>query len=244
MAGGELGSKTPVHPNDHVNMSQSSNDTFPTAMHIAARDRHRASVCCRRCARCATRSRRRRDGVRRHREDRPHAPAGRRAAHAGAGVLRLRRAARRRHRADRARAPRPLRAGDRRHGGRHRPERARRGSPTRCAAKIAEHHRPAVRARAQQVRGARGPRRDRVHERRARHAGGSPHEDRQRHPMARLRAARRHRRAHPARERAGFLDHARQGEPHPVRGDDDGRGARCSATTPRSRSRDPRETSS
>jgi fumarate hydratase class II len=36
MAGGVLGSKNPVHPNDHVNMSQSSNDTFPTAMHIAA----------------------------------------------------------------------------------------------------------------------------------------------------------------------------------------------------------------
>jgi fumarate hydratase class II len=35
MTGGELGSKQPVHPNDHVNMSQSSNDTFPTAMHIA-----------------------------------------------------------------------------------------------------------------------------------------------------------------------------------------------------------------
>lgn len=34
--GGEMGSKMPVHPNDHVNMSQSSNDTFPTAMHIAA----------------------------------------------------------------------------------------------------------------------------------------------------------------------------------------------------------------
>jgi fumarate hydratase class II len=34
--GGEVGSKTPVHPNDHVNMGQSSNDTFPTAMHIAA----------------------------------------------------------------------------------------------------------------------------------------------------------------------------------------------------------------
>ncbi|THH07628.1 hypothetical protein EW145_g3261 [Phellinidium pouzarii] len=34
--GGELGSKRPVHPNDHVNMSQSSNDTFPTAMHVAA----------------------------------------------------------------------------------------------------------------------------------------------------------------------------------------------------------------
>ena len=36
IAGGEMGSKKPVHPNDHVNMSQSSNDTFPTAMSIAA----------------------------------------------------------------------------------------------------------------------------------------------------------------------------------------------------------------
>jgi fumarate hydratase class II len=36
IAGTELGSKTPVHPNDHVNMSQSSNDNFPSAMHIAA----------------------------------------------------------------------------------------------------------------------------------------------------------------------------------------------------------------
>jgi fumarate hydratase, class II len=36
LAGGVLGSKSPVHPNDDVNMSQSSNDTFPTAMHIAA----------------------------------------------------------------------------------------------------------------------------------------------------------------------------------------------------------------
>src|SRR5271170_2663601 len=36
LLGGELGSKTPIHPNDDVNMAQSSNDTFPTAMHIAA----------------------------------------------------------------------------------------------------------------------------------------------------------------------------------------------------------------
>jgi fumarate hydratase class II len=41
IAGGELGSKDPVHPNDHVNMSQSSNDTFPTAMHISAAE----SIC-------------------------------------------------------------------------------------------------------------------------------------------------------------------------------------------------------
>jgi fumarate hydratase, class II len=36
LVGGELGSKRPIHPNDHVNLAQSSNDTFPTAMHIAA----------------------------------------------------------------------------------------------------------------------------------------------------------------------------------------------------------------
>jgi fumarate hydratase class II len=35
LLGGELGSKSPVHPNDHVNKSQSSNDTFPTALHIS-----------------------------------------------------------------------------------------------------------------------------------------------------------------------------------------------------------------
>jgi len=39
LAGGEMGSKQPIHPNDHVNMSQSSNDTFPAAMHIAAAER-------------------------------------------------------------------------------------------------------------------------------------------------------------------------------------------------------------
>src|ERR1700730_16650701 len=39
IASGEMGSKKPVHPNDHVNMSQSSNDTFPAAMHIAAAER-------------------------------------------------------------------------------------------------------------------------------------------------------------------------------------------------------------
>jgi fumarate hydratase, class II len=38
MLGGTMGSKSPVHPNDHVNMSQSSNDTYPTAMHVACAD--------------------------------------------------------------------------------------------------------------------------------------------------------------------------------------------------------------
>ena len=77
IAGGDLGSKSPVHPNDHVNMSQSSNDTSPTAMHIAAAqaivERLLPSV-------TALRTRSPRGGgVRRHREDRPHPPAGRRA---------------------------------------------------------------------------------------------------------------------------------------------------------------------
>ena len=54
MAGGELGSKEPIHPNDHVNMSQSSNDTFPTAMHIAAASNSHHLLP--RCTSCATRS--------------------------------------------------------------------------------------------------------------------------------------------------------------------------------------------
>jgi fumarate hydratase class II len=44
LAGGVLGSKKPIHPNDDVNMSQSSNDTFPTAMHIAAAERVRNAL--------------------------------------------------------------------------------------------------------------------------------------------------------------------------------------------------------
>jgi fumarate hydratase, class II len=44
IAGGEMGSKKPIHPNDDVNMSQSSNDTFPAAMHIAAADRLRNTL--------------------------------------------------------------------------------------------------------------------------------------------------------------------------------------------------------
>jgi fumarate hydratase class II len=44
MLGGKMGSKTPVHPNDHVNMSQSSNDTYPTAMYIASAEEVARSV--------------------------------------------------------------------------------------------------------------------------------------------------------------------------------------------------------
>ena len=52
LLGAPLGGKTPVHPNDHVNMSQSSNDSFPTAMHIAAiaADHRRAAAGADRCS--------------------------------------------------------------------------------------------------------------------------------------------------------------------------------------------------
>ena len=61
LAGGVLGSKVPVHPNDDVNMSQSSNDTFPTAMHIAAvmEITERLVPACDVCATHSTRRRRR-----------------------------------------------------------------------------------------------------------------------------------------------------------------------------------------
>ena len=93
LAGGVMGSKKPIHPNDDVNMSQSSNDTFPTAMHIAAAEEVDARPAAG-AAKLRDALERKAGGVRRHREDRPHAPDGRDAADARAGVLRLRRAAR------------------------------------------------------------------------------------------------------------------------------------------------------
>ena len=83
LAGGELGSKDPVHPNDDVNMSQSSNDTFPTAMHIAAVEEI--------IGRLLPAVRRLRDvlnakaRVRRYHQDRSHPPDGRRSVDARTG---------------------------------------------------------------------------------------------------------------------------------------------------------------
>ena len=76
--GGELGSKKPVHPNDDVNKSQSSNDTFPTAMHIAAVEqiRHRLIPAVRKLRDTLDRKAKEFAG---DRQDRPHAPPGRRA---------------------------------------------------------------------------------------------------------------------------------------------------------------------
>ena len=102
LAGAGRGGKSPVHPNDDVNKGQSSNDTFPAAMHIAARARDRgpAGPCRRGPARHAARQGGR---LRRRRHGRPHPPRGRDARH--------------------------TRAGDRRLGGAARPGRSRRSAP-------------------------------------------------------------------------------------------------------------------
>ncbi len=86
--GGELGSKKPVHPNDHVNMSQSSNDSFPTAMHIAGRARDRAAFAP--CAHAPAIGARQEDpAICKDRQNRPHPYDGRNAAHVGPGIFRL-----------------------------------------------------------------------------------------------------------------------------------------------------------
>ena len=86
MMGGVMASKKPVHPNDHVNMGQSSNDTFPTAMHVAigmvARD-----VLLPGKAACGAAGQGGR--VQGYHQDRPHPYAGCNAADLGSGILGL-----------------------------------------------------------------------------------------------------------------------------------------------------------
>ena len=101
LAGGVLGSKNPIHPNDHVNMSQSSNDTFPSG-HAHRRCRAHAQRADSRRAPRAPGHRRQGQGVCRRREDRPHPPDGRHAAHRRPGDGRLGQPDRTRHRAPRA----------------------------------------------------------------------------------------------------------------------------------------------
>ena len=91
LLGGERGAKQPVHPNDHVNMSQSSNDSFPTGDAYRGRHAHHLRPdpgAGRPPSRAAPQG----ESVREDREDRPHPHPGRDAAHLGAGILRLRRA--------------------------------------------------------------------------------------------------------------------------------------------------------
>ena len=97
LAGGVLGSKNPVHPNDHVNMSQSSNDTFPAAMYIAAAERlHNDLIPAVRYVYHAIAAKAQR--VRRRGQDRPHPSAGRHPPDRRAGDVRVGKPAGPRHR--------------------------------------------------------------------------------------------------------------------------------------------------
>ena len=173
LLGGPRGEGRIVHPNDDVNQGQSSNDVFPTAMHVAAVAGAARARSCRPCAALRDDARGEGRGVRRHREDRPHPPAGRDAAHAGPGVLRLRARSSTTALAhlEHGAAP-PLRAGARRHRRRHRPQRAPRVRGARGGHELAAADRPAVRDGAQQVRGARRARRAGLRPRRAEDARG------------------------------------------------------------------------
>lgn len=122
MLGGVKGSKKPVHPNDHVNMSQSSNDTYPTAMHIACAEQivHHLLPALRHCMRPWKEGRR----LHPYHQDRPHPYAGCNTTNARPGILRLCRAGRLLHQTHRADPAGPLRTRPGRHRGRNRAQRA------------------------------------------------------------------------------------------------------------------------
>jgi fumarate hydratase class II len=116
--GAGRGGKSPVHPNDHVNLGQSSNDTFPTAIHIAA-----ATEIERHLLPAPRRGHRRQGpGVRRNHQDRPDPPSGCDARYPRPGILRLCGADRARHGPDPCGPAGPSRARPGRHGRRHRPQ--------------------------------------------------------------------------------------------------------------------------
>eukprot|EP00166_Cyanidium_caldarium_P006340 ctg_902.g399 len=152
-------------------------------------------------------------------EDRAHAPARRRAADARTGIQRLRATVDVRGAAcaghPGARSP----AGHRRHRCGHRPECTARFRRARMCKTVAAH-RGAVRAGAEQVRGARRARCAGGGERCAEHRRRQLDQDRQRHSLAGQWPALRPGRAAPARERARQQHHARQSEPDTVRSDD------------------------
>ena len=187
VATGVRGGKKPIHPNDDVNMSQSSNDTFPTALHLAVGDGDlgEADPVGARASRRARRKGAAMDG---DRQDRPDASAGRGAADAGPGVHRLRGATRRRPRATRGGPAGTAADRPRRDGRRNRVEcapgvrRTGRGTDRRDVG-------PAVHVRSEQVRGARRPGGDGIRVGRDRDAGDVADEDRERRPLAGVGAA-------------------------------------------------------
>jgi fumarate hydratase class II len=216
LAGTPLGSKTPVHPNDHVNMAQSSNDSFPSAMCIAAavnvKQRLMPAVAALRDA-IDAKATEWKDIVkigRTHMQDATPLTLGQEwSGYAGmladdldrleaalGGVYRL------------ALGGTPVGTGIN----------SAPGFAEAAAAEIAAlTHGPAVCDRPQQVHRPEGPRCAGAALRGAAHPGRVPLQDRQRHSLDIVGATRRLRRAADPRKRAGVVDHARHGQPDPVR---------------------------
>ncbi len=210
LAGGVMGSKVPVHPNDDVNMSQSSNDTFPTAMHIAAAEEivHRLLPSVRAL----------RDAL--HEKEVAYAEVTKigRTHLMDAVPLTLGQefsgyVAQLTADLERIESTLPgifeLAAGGTAVGtglNTH-PEFGR-----RVAEAIAEMTGPSIRHGPQQVRRSGGPRRVDVHPRGIAHAGDFADQNCRRHPVARLGPTQWAGGAGPAGERTGIVHHARQGQ--------------------------------
>ena len=177
LLGGKLGAKEPVHPNDHVNMSQSSNDAFPTAMHIAAAGRIIADLIP--ALTELHRELRKKEKAfarivkigRTHTQDATPLTLGQEfsgyAAQVESGIARLK------HRGEGV-----VPAGAGRNGGRHRPQLETAICKTVCQARR-ENHKTALQQRAQQIRGTGFQRRLCHGARRDQFSGHRPVQDRQ-----------------------------------------------------------------
>ncbi len=184
MLGGVMGSKKPVHPNDHVNMSQSSNDTYPTAMHIACAEEihHRLLPALRHLHKALDAKAKAWAHIikigRTHTQDATPVTLGQEfsgyATQVENGIRRIQ-----------STLPdlMQLAQGGTAVGtGLNAPK----GFAEKVAARIAADHRAALHQRAQQVRGAGRPRRHGDEPRRHQHGGRLAVQDRQRHPLPRL----------------------------------------------------------
>ena len=220
MLGGKLGAKQPVHPNDHVNMSQSSNDSFPTAMHIAAAMRILADLlpALDKLHRALRNKEKAFAGIvkigRTHTQDATPLTLGQEfsgyAAQVESGIARLRAAVRDLY---------PLAQGGTAVGTglNSKPKFARMfarhvARMTRLPFTSAANKFEALASNDAYVFVAR----------RDQFGGDRPVQDSERHPLPRFRPAFRPRRIDPAGKRAGLVDHAGQGQPDAVRGRDHG----------------------
>ena len=222
--GGVRGGKTPVHPNDAVNMGQSSNDVIPTAIHVAALEgiQKRLIPALEDLHQTARRPKARAfDEVvkigRTHLQDAVPIRLGQEfsgyAAQVQHGLRRLTNC--REALAELAIGGTAVGTGINTHA----------EFPQRMAAKLSQDTGPAVPPGRQHLRGDGQPRRGRRGVRGAEDGRHQPVEHRQQHPLARLGPAVRDRRDQDPRAPAGQLDHARQGQPGHPRGGDDGRRA-------------------